>query len=51
MRHMCARPTVADMAAAGTAVELDAAGRAVRLSNPDKVYFPEKGYTKRDVAE
>lgn len=35
----------------GAAVELDAGGRAVRLSNPDKVYFPEKGYTKRDVAE
>ncbi|WP_327243142.1 non-homologous end-joining DNA ligase [Streptomyces sp. NBC_01320] len=35
----------------GAAVELDADGRAVRLSNPDKVYFPEKGYTKRDVAE
>lgn len=26
-------------------------GRAVRLSNPDKVYFPEKGYTKKDVAD
>src|SRR6478752_3749664 len=48
MRHMCDRPTVSDM---GAAVELDAGGRAVRLSNPDKVYFPEKGYTKRDVAE
>ncbi|MEV6264739.1 non-homologous end-joining DNA ligase [Streptomyces sp. NPDC051784] len=32
-------------------MELDADGRAVRLSNPDKVYFPEKGYTKRDVAD
>ncbi|MEU1127773.1 non-homologous end-joining DNA ligase [Streptomyces sp. NPDC005899] len=32
-------------------MELDADGRPVRLSNPDKVYFPEKGYTKRDVAE
>ncbi|WP_406016427.1 non-homologous end-joining DNA ligase [Streptomyces sp. NBC_00984] len=31
-------------------MELEADGRAVRLSNPDKVYFPEKGYTKRDVA-
>ncbi|MCX4843895.1 non-homologous end-joining DNA ligase [Streptomyces sp. NBC_00893] len=39
------------MGAAVKAVELDAGGRAVRLSNPDKVYFPEKGYTKRDVAE
>jgi len=32
-------------------MELDADGRAVRLSNPDKVYFPKKGYTKKDVAE
>ncbi|MEU5719384.1 non-homologous end-joining DNA ligase [Streptomyces sp. NPDC020403] len=32
-------------------MELDADGRPVRLSNPDKVYFPGKGYTKRDVAE
>lgn len=39
------------MADMGAAVELEADGRAVRLSNPDKVYFPEKGYTKRDVAE
>ncbi|MFJ4840916.1 non-homologous end-joining DNA ligase [Streptomyces sp. NPDC088746] len=31
-------------------MELDVDGRAVRLSNPDKVYFPEKGYTKKDVA-
>ncbi|MDX3328153.1 non-homologous end-joining DNA ligase [Streptomyces sp. ME02-6979-3A] len=32
-------------------MELDVDGRAVRLSNPDKVYFPEKGYTKKDVAD
>ncbi|MGF1338860.1 non-homologous end-joining DNA ligase [Streptomyces flavovirens] len=32
-------------------MELDADGRAVRLSNPDKVYFPDKGYTKKDVAD
>lgn len=25
--------------------------RTVRLSNPDKVYFPERGFTKRQVAE
>ncbi|MFC8453655.1 non-homologous end-joining DNA ligase [Kitasatospora sp. NPDC057223] len=36
---------------AGKAVELDVAGRSVRLSNPDKVYFPERGYTKLDVAQ
>lgn len=25
--------------------------RAVRVSNPDKVYFPERGFTKREVVE
>ncbi|TRY19349.1 ATP-dependent DNA ligase [Tessaracoccus rhinocerotis] len=33
------------------AVEIDVDGRAVRLSSPDKLYFPELGLTKRDVAE
>ncbi|MFF4403489.1 non-homologous end-joining DNA ligase [Streptomyces sp. NPDC001262] len=33
------------------ALELTAGGRTVRLSNPDKVYFPQRGFTKRDVAE
>jgi DNA ligase D-like protein (predicted polymerase) len=28
---------------------LEVAGREVRLSNPDKVFFPEAGYTKLDV--
>ncbi len=28
---------------------LDVDGRTVRVSNPDKVYFPEPGYTKLDV--
>jgi len=32
-------------------VELDADGRAVRLSHPDKVYFPQKGCTKKDVTD
>jgi DNA ligase D len=27
------------------------AGRNVRLTSPDKVYFPQRGYTKRDVVE
>ncbi|WP_316527900.1 non-homologous end-joining DNA ligase [Kitasatospora brasiliensis] len=35
----------------GSAVELDVAGRTVRLSNPDKVYYPERGFTKLDVAQ
>lgn len=33
------------------AVELDVADRSVRISNPDKVYFPERGLTKLDVVE
>ncbi len=32
-------------------IEIEAAGREVRLSSPGKVYFPEPGHTKRDVAE
>jgi DNA ligase D len=31
------------------ATELDVAGRKVRVSNPDKIYFPERGFTKLDV--
>ncbi|MGW0738092.1 non-homologous end-joining DNA ligase [Streptomyces sp. NPDC002851] len=32
------------------AVQLDAGGREVRLSSPDRVVFPERGFTKLDVA-
>ncbi len=32
------------------AVEIEAAGREVRLSSPSKVYFPEPGFTKLDLA-
>ncbi|GGT31036.1 MULTISPECIES: non-homologous end-joining DNA ligase [Streptomyces] len=39
------------MGASGKAIELEAGGRKVRLSNPDKVYFPERGLTKLDVAQ
>jgi DNA ligase D len=35
----------------GGATEIEVAGRAVRLTSPDKVYFPERGFTKRDVFE
>ena len=35
---------------AAGAVELDVAGRTVRLSHPDKTYYPERGFTKLDVA-
>ncbi|MBC2874358.1 MULTISPECIES: non-homologous end-joining DNA ligase [Streptomyces] len=31
-------------------LELTVGERTVRLSNPQKVYFPERGYTKYDVA-
>jgi DNA ligase D len=37
---------------AGTAaIELEVAGHTVRVSNPDKTYFPERGFTKLDVVE
>ncbi|MVO87129.1 ATP-dependent DNA ligase [Streptomyces sp. p1417] len=35
----------------GAAVQLTAGERTVRLSSPDRVLFPERGLTKRDVAE
>jgi DNA ligase D-like protein (predicted polymerase) len=33
------------------AVEIEVGGRDVRVSNPDKVYFPDRGITKRQVVE
>ncbi|BCJ54938.1 ATP-dependent DNA ligase [Actinoplanes sp. NBRC 14428] len=33
------------------AEEIEIAGHSVRLSSPDKVCFPQRGYTKRDVFE
>jgi bifunctional non-homologous end joining protein LigD len=35
---------------AKTATTIEAAGREVRLSSPEKVYFPEPGFTKLDLA-
>ena len=32
-------------------VTLEAAGREVVITNPQKVYFPEAGYTKLEVAQ
>ncbi|MFF2848658.1 non-homologous end-joining DNA ligase [Streptomyces sp. NPDC058001] len=34
----------------GAAIELEVGGRTVRLSSPEKVYFPERGFTKLDLA-
>ena len=31
------------------ATELEVAGHTVRVSNPDKIYFPDRGFTKHDV--
>ena len=33
------------------AEEIDVEGLAVRISNPDKIYFPDRGITKRQVVE
>jgi DNA ligase D-like protein (predicted polymerase) len=33
------------------AITLEVAGQEVRLSSPSKTFFPEPGFTKRDVAE
>ena len=30
-------------------MDLEAAGRQVTVSNPEKVFFPETGYTKLDL--
>jgi DNA ligase D len=37
------------MSPKASAVEIEVAGRNVRLSSPDKVYFPQRGYTKHDL--
>ena len=31
--------------------EIEVGPRSVRISNPDKVYFPERGFTKRDIVQ
>ena len=37
--------------AAAPHIEIEVDGRAVRVSNPDKVYFPAVGVTKRELVE
>jgi DNA ligase D len=39
------------MAAKSPSVELEIGGRVVTISNPDRVYFPERGETKLDLAQ
>ena len=39
------------MAATSPSVEIEVDDRVVRLSNPDRVYFPESGATKRDLVD
>jgi DNA ligase D len=39
------------MASKSPAVELEVGAHTVRLSNPDRVYFPELGLTKLDLAK
>jgi DNA ligase D len=37
--------------AATAATQVEVAGRTVRVSSPDKVYFPQRGFTKFDVVD
>jgi DNA ligase D len=37
--------------ATSPAIEVDVGGRTVRVSNPDRVYFPATGATKRDLVD
>jgi DNA ligase D len=37
--------------ATSAAIELDVGGRTVRITNPDRVYFPATGATKRDLVD
>ncbi len=37
--------------ATAPAMEIDVGGRTVRVSNPDRVYFPELGLTKADLVQ
>src|SRR6476660_9179297 len=33
----------------GEAVQIEVAGHSVRISSPDRVVFPQRGFTKADV--
>jgi DNA ligase D len=37
--------------ATSPAIELDVGGRTVRVTNPDRIYFPASGATKRDLVD
>jgi DNA ligase D len=39
------------VASKSPAVEVEVDGRTVRVSNPDRVYFPESGATKKDLVD
>ena len=39
------------MPAEPPAIEIEVDDKVVRVSNPDRVYFPESGATKRDLVE
>ena len=39
------------MATSSSAIEIEVEDKVVRVSNPDRVYFPESGATKRDLVD
>jgi DNA ligase D len=44
-------PSYRHRVATSPAIELDVGGRTVRVTNPDRVYFPATGATKRDLVD
>ena len=35
----------------GDAIEIEVDDKVVRVSSPDRIYFPERGWTKLDLVE
>ena len=44
-------PSPSSKSSAGEPVELSVGERTIRLSSPDRIYFSERGETKRDLAD
>lgn len=47
----CMAPSPSADSSAGESVELTVGARTIRLSSPERIYFPDRGETKLDLAE